>query len=134
MQFWVPGNVPSSKNSKSAFVHKNGKAVVIGSVLSRNYEKETMWLWKSMSDHFRVALIGKEKPYRISFKFVRDSRRKFDYINPAQTVQDLMVKYGWLEDDNCEILIPVFEEYSYDKENPGVMITIMPEEQNIQDN
>lgn len=133
MQFWIPGNVPSSKNSKRAFMSK-GKQIVISSKLTVDYEKSTMWLWKQMSDHFRVALIGKQQPYRISFKFVRDSRRKFDYINPAQTVQDLMVKYGWIEDDNCDILIPVFEQFEYNKDNPGVMITIMPEEQNTQDN
>ena len=30
---------------------------------------------------------------------------KFDYINPAQTVQDDMVKYGWIEDDNAEFIL-----------------------------
>ena len=44
----------------------------------------------------------------------------FDYINPAQTVQDLMVKNEWIEDDNANYIIPRFEEFTYDKENPGV--------------
>ena len=61
----------------------------------------------------------------VSFQFIRGSKHKFDYINPAQTVQDLMVKNNWIEDDNCEYIIPHFEPYKYDKENPGVYITII---------
>ena len=36
-----------------------------------------------------------------------------------------MVKNNWIEDDNAEYMIPVFEQYEYDKENPGVYITIL---------
>ena len=50
---------------------------------------------------------------------------KFDYINPTQTIHDVMVKFNWLKDDNCEEIIPIFEEYSYNKENPGVIIKIL---------
>jgi hypothetical protein len=57
--------------------------------------------------------------------FVRGSRRKFDYINPAQTIQDQMVKYGWISDDNVDEVIPVFAPYQYDKENPGTYIKVL---------
>ena len=70
-------------------------------------------------------IAGLEFPVVVSFKFIRGSRHKFDYINPAQTVQDLMVKNGWIEDDNANFLIPVFEKYSYDKKNPGVKIRLL---------
>ena len=36
-----------------------------------------------------------------------------------------MVKHGWIEDDNMTYIIPRFEEYVYDKENPGVEIKII---------
>ena len=36
-----------------------------------------------------------------------------------------MVKHGWLPDDDCSLLIPVFEPYEYDKENPGVEIKLI---------
>jgi hypothetical protein len=68
---------------------------------------------------------GKKFPVTISFKFIRGSKHKFDYINPAQTVQDLMVKNEWIQDDNCEYMIPYFEPYEYNKENPGVEIKII---------
>tara|TARA_Y100000592_G_scaffold75792_1_gene118503 strand:- start:217 stop:501 length:285 start_codon:yes stop_codon:yes gene_type:complete len=74
---------------------------------------------------FRKQLAKLELPVKISFKFIRGSRHKFDYINPAQTVQDDMVKHHWIDDDNCENILPVFEPYEYDKENPGVEIKLI---------
>jgi Holliday junction resolvase RusA-like endonuclease len=70
-------------------------------------------------------LEGKDKPYKVSFKFIRKSRHKFDYVNPLQTVLDLMVKYLWIEDDNADEIIPSFEPYEYNKEEPGVIIKIL---------
>ena len=68
---------------------------------------------------------GKSKPYRISFKFVRKSKHKFDYINPAQTIQDQMVKYGWIDDDNADEMLPIFVKFEYSKEEPGVYIYVL---------
>lgn len=44
-----------------------------------------------------------------------------------QTVQDEMKKFGWIEDDNMDELIPIpvpvkGNWYTYDKNNPGVFI------------
>jgi hypothetical protein len=36
-----------------------------------------------------------------------------------------MVKNEWIQDDNCEYMIPYFEPYEYNKENPGVEIKII---------
>ena len=38
-----------------------------------------------------------------------------------------MVKHGWIEDDNAEFIIPAFTQYIYDKENPGVWIELIIE-------
>lgn len=65
------------------------------------------------------------RPLHVSFKFVRGTRHTFDYVNPLQTVLDLMVEVGVLDDDNADQIIPVFEPYEYDKDNPGVWITLL---------
>ena len=80
---------------------------------------------------FKKQCIKKHKlPVKIAFTFIRGTRHKFDYINPAQTVQDDMVKNEWIEDDNMEFIIPVFKKYRYNKEKPGVIIEIINESSN----
>lgn len=122
--WFIPYNVPSSKNSKEFIRTPKGPRLVHSKVTSKYIEKT--------DDHYQVnglsfkkAIKGKKPPYRIGFEFRRDSKRKFDYINAAQIVQDMMVKHGWVEDDNCDFLVPVFFPYLVDKENPGVKITLL---------
>ena len=63
--------------------------------------------------------------YKIGFYFIRDSKRKFDYINAAQLPLDLMQDYDWIDDDDANNVIPVFLGYEVDKKNPGVRIKIL---------
>ena len=42
-----------------------------------------------------------------------------------------MVKAGWIEDDNADCMKPSFITYSYDKENPGVIISIIDDTRGI---
>jgi len=118
-EIFIAGNVPSSKNGK----RWTGK-YLIHSKTTMNYIKDSKQEWVENKEKFLELIKEKKPPYEVSFKFFRKSRRKFDYINPAQTVQDLMVKYEWIEDDNCEFIKPSFEDYVYDKENPGVEIKV----------
>ena len=124
-EIFIPGNVPSSKNSKQW----TGK-MLIHSKPTRNYIRDTKQLYIQAKEEFNSQVVDKagiepSYPIHIDFYFVRSSRRKFDYINPAQTVQDLMVKWGWIEDDNCDIIIPHFSGYHVDKEKPGVLIKVL---------
>ena len=114
---YIPGNVPSSKNSKQW----TGR-MLISSKQVRNYISNTQDHWMLNKTTFLKMIEGKEKPYRIHFKFIRDSKRRFDYINPMQTVQDLMVKYQWIEDDSADHILPVIEPYGYMKNDGGVEI------------
>ena len=89
------------------------------------YRKDTTAIYKKLAKSFKKELFKHDLPVTISFKFFRKSRHKFDYINPAQTVQDDMVKHGWIDDDNAEFIIPAFEQYSYNKKEPGVWIELI---------
>ena len=121
-KWWIPGNVPSSKNGRRL----TGK-YFIASKAVMNYRKATKDIYEKYTEEFKEELKNHELPVKISFEFVRGSRHKFDYLNPAQTVQDDMVTYGWLEDDNAEYILPVVYQYTYDKKNPGVWIEILSE-------
>ena len=121
-EIFIPGNVPSSKNSR----RWTGK-YFIGSKQTMRYYKESKSYWLEYKKDFQNLLKGLEegKPYKIAFKFIRKSKHKFDYINPAQTVQDQMTKYGWITDDNADEILPVFLQYEYDKDYPGVWISVI---------
>jgi len=120
MKWFIPGNVPSSKNGK----RWTGKYLISSKTVMK-YRKDTANAYKKHTKSFIKEFSKHDLPVTISFKFFRKSRHKFDYINPAQTVQDDMVKHGWIEDDNCEFIIPAFEKFEYNKENPGVEIKII---------
>ena len=123
MNKWIiPGNVPSSKNSR----RWTGKYFIASKTVMK-YRKDTSNVYKKHAANFAKELAKYQLPVYVHFTFIRGTRHKFDYINPAQTVQDDMVKNGWMEDDNCDNIIPCFEEYRYDKENPGVIIELKDE-------
>lgn len=117
---FISGNVPSSKNSKQW----TGK-MLINSKTVRNYIKNHCSEWCENTGKFKEMIKGKEKPYKIGFYFIRDSKRKFDYINAAQLPLDLMQDYDWIDDDDVDNVIPVFLGYEVDKNNAGVRIEIL---------
>ena len=119
-KWWIPGSVPSSKNGR----RWTGKYFIASKTVV-NYRKLTKEYYEKYAEEFKTELSKCTLPAKISFTFVRGTKHKFDYINPAQTVQDDMVKHGWIEDDNAEFIIPAFEQYSYDKKNPGVWIELI---------
>lgn len=117
--FFIPGNVPSSKNGKQW----TGKFLVFSKATKR-YQKEAMDYYYLHAEEFRAVTKDLPKPLVIDFEFVRDSHRKFDYVNPLQTAQDFMVTAGWMDDDNADEIIPRLVPYRYDKQVPGVYISI----------
>lgn len=116
----LKGNVPSSKNSKQW----TGNAL-ISSKTVRNYLKNYEFQYKIFRNDFKKLLLGKEKPYFIGFYFIRDSKRKFDYHNAVQLPFDLMVKHGWIDDDNITEVNGINLGYEVNKNNAGVIITVL---------
>ena len=117
---FIPGNVPSSKNSRVW----TGRFLVSSKSTSK-YIKASAPDWVKYQKRFLKMIEGKEKPYKIGFYFIRDSKRKFDLINAAQMPCDLMTKNGWIEDDNADEIIPVFLGYEVNRETAGVIISIL---------
>ena len=146
---FIPGNVPSSKNSKeigfifkkagapaTIFYLKNGldpkdlknyrpvQLNLNSSAATQRYRKEHTIDYIAGKVKFQNTLKSFNTPYRIYFKFFRDTNRKFDYINAAQIVQDMMVENGWITDDDCLNIKPYFGDYEVNKTNPGVLISV----------
>ena len=122
---FISGNTPSSKNSKQFVTLKNGKTMLLNSKTVQKYIKESKADWLTNKNEFLKMLKGKEKPYKIELYFIRDSRRRFDYINVAQIIFDLMQEYGYIEDDDSINVIPVFKGFEVDKARTGVEIEVL---------
>ena len=126
-QVFIAGNFPSFKNSKQYV----GKGRLIMSKTVQKYLRQFEYQWKTIPYQFA----NENYPLLVGFHFVRGTRHKFDFHNMVQGCADLMVKYGWIKDDSMDYFIPFpilslenGEYYSYNKENPGVIIKILNNE------
>lgn len=121
--WFIPGNVPSSKNGK----RWTGKHLISSKAVMK-YRSATKNIFSEYKHEFIKEIAKYKKPVVIAFTYFRGSQHKFDYINPCETTQDDMVYNGWIEDDNANIILPMFKKYVYDSENPGVLIEIIDSE------
>jgi len=119
-KIFIPVNVASSKNSKQW----TGKFLV-SSKTTQSYTKATSDFYSIYKHQFKEMVKDQPKPYKIGFYFIRDSKRRFDFVNVAQCPLDMMVKHGWIDDDNADEVIPVFLGYDVDKQKAGLEITII---------
>lgn len=122
---FIHGNVPSSKNSKR-IVHVNGRTIVLMSKFAETYIKHTAVQWDANRNNFHKLICNKPRPYKIEFQFIRESKRRFDFVNLCQLPLDLMTKYQWIEDDDYTNVIPIINpEVIFDKENSGIKIKVL---------
>ena len=138
---FVPFNTPSSKNSKNATSKGVFHSATVRKYLQKlgiqhySPSKKTVKEYKTRFNIFRPCFQGFEKPtglIYVGFHFVRDSKRKFDYINAMQVLFDLMTAHDFIEDDNCDYVVPFIfkkgdEHYTVDKANAGCYIKITDE-------
>ena len=127
---FIAGNTPSSKNSKRIIKitnKKTGKKTtrLINSEVTEKYIKTSKTDWILNKRKFLKMLENKEKPYKIELYFIRDSRRRFDYINAAQIIFDLMQVYDYIEDDDSTNVIPIFKGFEVGKVRAGVEIEVL---------
>ena len=122
MTITIHGELYSSKNSKRIVRFGNKTALIA----SKQYLASVKPIEQQLvlnSGNWRRMSEGRSMPLKIVFKVYRKTHRKFDYLNIFQGLCDLMVKCGWLPDDNADVLLPVFLPYEVDKNNPRVEIS-----------
>jgi len=140
---FIPGNVPSSKNSKvvtangifnSKTVTKYLRSLGIKSFSSSKkevkiYVRTGNLFVQHVSSYFNNHNFEKE-PMILGIHFVRNSRHKFDFHNICQILLDLLIAHKIIPDDNMDCIIPIpmkknGKYYTYDKLNPGVYLKIL---------
>jgi len=135
---FIKGNVPSLKNSKvktsrGVFMSKTCRHY-LQSLGIKNFGKAGVEDYKTRINIFRASVgnyfDGVQYPCLLGVHFVRDSKRKFDFINGCQIVFDLLVAHGYLIDDDMDHIIPTpmmisDSWYTIKKDNPGVLLKIL---------
>jgi len=125
----ITGELYSSKNSR--MIVGQGRKFLIK---SKNAKKQEYDFAFQLAQHkvkwFAMKMQGapfarSPYPFRVSFKIYRETKRRFDYTNIIQGLLDAMVKADYLPDDSAEYIIPVFEQYEVDKDNPRTVIRIV---------
>lgn len=119
IEIFLPWRIPSKKNSMVHIVRK-WHMVKFPSKSYQAREKETLvFLWEQV--------FPKEKANHVEiwYNFVWPDRRKADISNKIESINDMLVKYGFMEDDAREFLdIKYARTHSKDTENPWVFLEI----------
>lgn len=125
---FIPGNVPSSKNSRILGTNKKtGNPISLMSEVCQRYKKESKPFYERYVHDFLNVTQGLKLPLRVEFRFVRKTKGKFDFHNAVQIVADLMRDYGWIVDDDVDNLLiapALVDAVIYDSLNPGIQIII----------
>lgn len=115
----IKGRIPSKKNSRNVFA-KNGRLFNIPSKQYAAWHKDAM---EQLKDCRGFGIISKVD--NIELRFFAPDKRKFDLTNKAESIMDLLVDFGLLQDDNCEVVRDIRMIYSgVDKVNPRCDVTI----------
>lgn len=85
-------------NQKIIYKKKNGQPMIVQSDAYKQYEKDAGWFLKSHSEPISV-------PVNIKCTFYRDSERRVDLTNLLEAIDDILVKYKIIKDDNFKILV-----------------------------
>ena len=129
IEFTINGNTPSKKTGQkllTGFIPtKKGsklfRRVKSPKIMPGNKYKE----WFEANPLVGVPCVAEaDLPVFCALKFFRKSKHRFDFINVAQSVLDLLVDRAVIPDDNADIVTPVFNGYEYDKDNPRCDVVI----------
>ena len=115
----IPLNPRSKKNSQQIFKNKQGRPFITQSKIYKQFEQDCGAFLAGFYN------LGINAPINLKCVFYRVDRRKCDITNLLNATQDILVKYGVIEDDNFKIVESIDgSRIKYDKENPRTEITI----------
>ena len=119
MKITIPVVPRSKKNSQQIIINPRTKRpMIIQSKLYANYERECGLYLKKYKCNIDYSI-----NLKIEF-YVPDKRRR-DIANYIEAIQDILVKYEVLKDDNYNIVYSLDGTRMYvNKENPRVEIEI----------
>lgn len=122
----LPVELYSSKNGQQIIYSKSKqRLMVIKKAVARQQEYTLHTLLMANKREWVKMVDGKKFPLKVGFYVYRKTRRRFDWCNIVQGLQDAMVKEGYLPDDNASYLTPVFLGWEVDSANPRCEICVL---------
>jgi Holliday junction resolvase RusA-like endonuclease len=117
----IPLNPRTKKNSQRIITNPRTKApMILPDANYREYEKEAGWFLKKPEKPIDI-------PVNVKCIFYRDSRRRCDLTNLLEAIDDILVKYRILKDDNFEIIRGHDGSRVFvDRSRPRTLIEITP--------
>ena len=117
LKFTIPMPPVTKKNSQR-LVRRGGRTIPLPSRAFEAYQEAAGYY-----------LPGKHRnltePCNVKAEFYMGTRMKVDLVNLLEALDDILVHYGVLEDDNCGIIVSHDgSRVHYDKENPRTEVTI----------
>lgn len=115
----IPLNPRTKKNTQQIVINKKtGKPFIMQSSKYKEYEKNAGWFLKKISEPISV-------PVNVKCVFYREKRIMCDLTNLLEAIDDILVSYGVLSDDNFTVIVSHDGSRVYiDKENPRTEIEI----------
>ena len=118
-KFTINVNPRSKKNSQEiVFNRRTGKRMVIQNKRYTEFEKECKQYMPIFEEPIRY-------PINLGCKFYVCDARKRDIANYIEAIQDILVKYKVIEDDNYSIIKSLDGcSMEIDRDNPRIEITL----------
>lgn len=121
LEITLEGTIPSKKNSKR-IVGRGKRMFIISSKNYLEWEKEKADEIYGQPDEINAITT----PIRLSITFSSSTKRKWDLSNKVESIQDLLVKVGVLEDDNWSIVQELEASFIPELKKDLAVISISP--------
>lgn len=114
----IPGNPITKKNNMQIVRTQDGRPFLIPSKQYKQYEKMAGYYIKGGQEPI-------DYPVNVKCLYFMETRRRVDLTNLLEATDDILVKYGIIEDDNFKIVKGHDgSRVLYDKGKPRVEIYI----------
>ena len=122
----LPLELHSSKNGQQIIYSKKlDRPLIVKKISARVQDNQLKVMLMANKHAWEKMIEGKKFPLKVGLYVYRKTRRRFDWVNIVQGLQDAMVKGGYLPDDSAQYLTPVFLGWDVDGQNPRVEISIL---------
>lgn len=119
-RFGIVGRIPSKKNSKRIMRGRGGQPFIGCSKDYAKWQKENLAQLKLEYGHPNNG-----KRFAVTIEFTVGDRRAFDLTNKAESIMDLMVDAGVIDDDNFNVVPSVTLKYAgYEKGRWYALVTL----------